>query len=915
MDDSAAILAKPLPMPRPTDCEVFLTSSERLARDLRVNAALQMRREGRRVWAAPEIHSFRSWTEREWRSCWPKEQILHPTQELALWLYAIEKSGAGDRQLSRMAAARQARKIGNIVQTYKVDPDPGSFAGPEESLFYQWHTLVMETIAGRDWLLETQLPEALIALMDTGEWTPPEQVRTIGMVHETPVQTRLLEAMAERGTVVVRDEVARECESELSLLRPANKLMQMRMAAERIRELLMPFRNRNDAEPPRIALVVPDIDAARPEIDAVLGEYLAPYTLVPGELRERRPWRYARGLPLAEQPLVALALDLLSVETRRNPLDVISRILLDPSIFSNAPVSRRSEFELRLRQLGYWFSIPRMRVLAAEHTDGEDDFPARFSRWLDEYDSTRPDRELPSVWADWIQAILAAAEWGSGSLTSTQTQAIESWNEALDGFRAMDSQIGRVNASQMLVWVREILFARYFQPAVRHLQPVHVLSHADALGGVYDEIIVLDATTGTLPEAPRAIGLVSQERLAMAGVPRSSPDLAVADAERWRDVLLRMAPRIQVMAPAHNDAGDSLVPSPIFTGWPGGGAVSEAATALTALSSTVSDALEVPAEEPVPPIDDPDLEGVRGGVKIFGSMAVSPWLAFVRHRLGLTEFPVAVEGIDVRNQGKLMHRVLDRFWTAVRTRDNLLSISLDDLIAMVRELVTRVQEEDGLISPEAFGSGLAAAEHQRMSDLILDWLEVEGQRTDPFEVVLTEADVQTDIGGLHVSLRIDRVDRIDRSAAGDDTLRYLAIDYKSSSSALSRSWLEDEDLPEPQLPIYASCTDLGRHGVSSIDGVAWGKVAEKGCSFITYAGFCDNVTPKSSGQRGRAVDDWSGQLRAWRSLLERQARVFMEGSLELDRKKFQKDEYSKDLAPLVRPEDEPAPSTPNGDPF
>lgn len=894
--------------------EVILTSSERLAHDLQVDAALRMRQDGRRVWAAPEIHSFRRWTEREWSSCWPKEQILHPTQELALWLYAIEKSGAGERQLSRMAAARQARKIGNIVQAYRVDPDPGSFAGPEESLFYQWHTLVMETIAGRGWLLETQVPDALIALMESGEWTPPEQVRTIGMVHETPVQHRLLEAMAERGTVIIRDEVARECESELILVRPANKLMQMRMAAERIRDLLLPYNDRVDVEPPRIALVVPDLDAARPELDAVLGEYLAPYTLVPGELRERRSWRYARGLPLAEQPLVALALDLLSLEGRRNPLDLLSRILLDPSIFPNSSRTRRSEFELRLRQLGYWFSIPRMKVLAAEHADSEDDFAARFSRWLDEYDTTRPGRELPSVWADWIQAILAAAGWGSGNLTSTQTQAIESWNEALDGFRAMDSQIGTVNASQMLVWVREILFARFFQPAVRHLQPVHVLTHADALGGAYDEIIVLDATVGSLPEAPRAVGLVSQERMAQAGVPRSSPELAVADAERWRDVLLKMAPKIQVMAPAHDDAGGSLVPSPIFTGWPEETSVAEGETTLKALSSKVDEALEVPADEPVPPIEDPDLEGVRGGVAIFSAMAISPWKAFVRHRLGLSEFPVAVEGIDTRHQGKLMHRVLERFWSAVRSRDELLAIPTEDLVAMVHELVGRVQEEDGLISPEAFGSGLAAAEHQRMTELVLDWLEVEGQRTDPFEVVLTEAEVRTNIGGLNVSLRIDRVDRIDRSESGDDTPRYLAIDYKSQSQ-MSRAWLEADDLPEPQLPIYASCSDLASYGIPSLDGVAWAQVAEKGCAFITYAGFCDSLTPKTTGQRSSAVNDWLGQLRAWRSSLERQAAVFMGGSLELDRKKFQKDEYSKDLAPLIRPADETAPVPPNGDPF
>ena len=909
MDEVAANLAMCAPVRRLADCEVVLTSSERLARDLRVDAALQMRRSGRRAWAAPEIHSFRSWTLREWASCWPKEQILHPAQELALWLYAIEKSGAADRQLSRMAAARQARQIGSLVQAYRINPEPDSFAGPEEILFFQWYTLAKKAAAERGWLLESGLPEALTILMDVGEWSPPEKVRTIGLVHETPSQTVLLEAMAARGTTIVRDCVVRSCQSTVTLLRPVNRIAQVRMAAERIRDILKPFREQWDREPPRIALIVPELDSSRSTIDAILGEYLAPYTLIPGELRERRPWRYARGFPLADEPLVALALDLVGLEKKRNRLDLISRILLSPLVFSHGTRSEKASFDLRLRRIGYWFSLSRLQELTVEVSD-PDEFAGQVNEWLTLYESTWPGHGLPSVWANWIQTVLNAAGWGIGALTSTQAQVVEAWSEALDVFRAMDSQIGEINASQMLVWIREILFARPFQPAVRHLQPVHVLPYGDALGGVYDEIIVLDAVATALPEVSRAAGLISPERMAASDVPGSTPDRALADAEQWRDLLIRMAPKIVVMAPAHDESGGALTPSPVFIGWPDEVSFPESCSDMMTLADCCGAVLEIPEREAAPPVRDLDTEGIHGGVSIFTAMSVSPWVAFMRHRLGLSEFPSVSEGIDARHQGQLMHRVLERFWITTRTRDALLAIPSDQLAHQVRELISIVQAEDRLLSPEVFGEGLAAVERLRMSALILDWLSLEKRRTNPFEVVLAEAKTEACIGGLKVSLRIDRVDRI---LCDDGSVRYLAIDYKSSAR-LKESKLDPYDLQDPQLPIYASFTDLRASGIPTIDGVAWARVSEAGCGFVTVAGFCKNVVPVLKG-RNQGIQDWAQRIHEWQSMLERQAALFMDGSLDLDRERFCKERFYDDLAPLARLVNEVDTLALNGAPF
>lgn len=893
----------------------ILAATERLARELRVRFALQKQREGARAWVAPAIHSYRGWIQRSWGSAWPTQQILFPAQELALWLYALEQSGHGEALLSRTAAARQARYAGNLLTKHQIDPEPGHFATRDEQIFAEWHALVQQNLGRDGWITEEQLPEALLKMLAAGDWVPEARLHLVGFVDETPLQRLFFGRLSAAGVQIERSDLLEPVESIVVALRPSTRLDQWRLAACRAKDVLAPFANRYDQAPPRIGILVPDPEQCRDQFEAVLREYLAPFTSIPGPLRSRLPWRFSRGRPLAEHPLVAAALDAISLDRFHNGLEVISRLILSPLTFTSSGSLDKSALEFRLRQRGgSRFSLRSIRRLCNEirTKQGADatSFAAIFDQWLETFESSMPRLALPSDWVRWIESLLGAAGWGVGPMSAEQTQAVDDWRVALDALSSMDTQVGEIDQGRMVVWIREILLERTFQASGEHLQPVEVMAYWDAIGSQFDELLVLDLNANQMPEMARSTGYLPTERLAAAGVPNVTPESALERGKLWMAHIKRTAPKIIFMSPGQDDSGARTLPSPLHAGWPseetgGPQCISHLESILRAGAKT-----SYPPPELVPPIAEPVKEGVRGGIAILKNMAVSPWVAFARHRLGLTEFPMPTDGLDHRVQGKLVHRALERFWREVRSQGRLLALTYVQRLDKVVGLVTAVQNEDGIASAAHYGEGMATVERERAVALIMDWLNLESKRAHPFEVVLCEEAMSVRVGPLGLDLRVDRVDRItDRSGT-----YYIVIDYKSGANVDTRGW-DPEDLTEPQLPTYASFGNLAALGVPEIHGVAFAQVAEGDCAFHLLASFAGRLIPAADGDVGSGMAEWYSRVGEWAATLTRSAQEFMAGDLSLDRAKFKKNRFVRDLDPLVRPGPEPEALTPGVDPF
>lgn len=93
------------------------------------------------------------------------------------------------------------------------------------------------------------------------------------------------------------------------------------------------------------------------------------------------------------------------------------------------------------------------------------------------------------------------------------------------------------------------------------------------------------------------------------------------------------------------------------------------------------------------------------------------------------------------------------------------------------------------------------------------WLEVELTRA-PFTVEAVEQRRTVRIGGLSLSIQLDRVDQV----AG----RRLLIDYKSGNT--SRAGWFGERPDEPQLPLYALALDADGHQHGSVAALCFARL-------------------------------------------------------------------------------------------
>ena len=172
----------------------------------------------------------------------------------------------------------------------------------------------------------------------------------------------------------------------------------------------------------------------------------------------------------------------------------------------------------------------------------------------------------------------------------------------------------------------------------------------------------------------------------------------------------------------------------------------------------------------------------------------------------------------------------------------------------------------------------AELERARLARLALEWLEVERQRPD-FEVVASEDKRALVAGGIALSGRIDRLDKL--SSGG-----HALIDYKSGR-VTPNAWQGDRP-DDPQMPLYAV------NAAEDITAVAFARI-KKGDMRMMGFSRDDKVLPKV-----KIYHDWKFLLQEWKEEVDDLGREFAAGEATVDPKQRQQTCRYCDLAPLCR---------------
>ena len=315
-----------------------LTANQRAARTLHHGYDLHQRALGLTHWGPPAILAWDAWLASLWHRLLLDGQVtellLNPTQEQTLWRAIIAEDSAPDGAAESLrpidALAELAADAWLLLHAY---PRPrqratASVANADTRAFARWASEFDRRAIRAHLLTQAQLPEALRTAFNEGRFTatPPAQagLLLVGFDLKTPAQTALLDAIRSRRYPDRRVCADLTDAPKLTLVSAPDKRAELAACARWLRAQL------TQQPTARIAVIVPNIETARAAIDRVFRQTLSPeLNAIDAPANSGSP-EFSLGVPLAQTPMVAAALDILRWATGPLALDRVSALLLSP---------------------------------------------------------------------------------------------------------------------------------------------------------------------------------------------------------------------------------------------------------------------------------------------------------------------------------------------------------------------------------------------------------------------------------------------------------------------------------------------------------------------------------------------------------------------------------------------------------
>jgi exodeoxyribonuclease-5 len=774
--------------------------------------------------------------------------VLNPAQQRLLWEQAIAAHLADgeDALFDREGLAIAAAEAEELCETWNLRP--GGNAGEETKRFLDWRRHVRAACEPRGWLDAAACRAWQVRCIAAGAGRLPANIAFAGFDRHSPQEEELKRVLAQRGVTVGELDLGRMQAGQAVIAPCADRRAECRAASA---WAAVKLTENPDA---RLGIVAIELGNVREMLVAALDDALHPEALLAANADMPRRYNISLGLPLARQPVVAVALELLAIcaSARRVEQSRLGALLRSPGWSAwQSEADGRARLDAAMRRhlppwLGVspWLTFSRRqekRGLRIARTRGHIEALQRF------IDGSAGKR-LPSAWAKMFAELLAEAGWpGERTLSSREWQAHEAFAETVEQLGALDAVLGKVALAEANRQLARLCRDRVFQPKTVGTPNVDVMGPLEAAGLSFDALWVMGANDDAWPPPPRPNPLLPADLQRRARSSNASAEVQLEFARNVQRRLLHAAPEI-VFSFASGEGDRQLRPSPMLAGLP-------ESVAAAALDSVIArqvgrGRIERLDDRRAPPVGDG--ERVPGGTRLLQAQALCPAWAFYRYRLGAKPLDEPVEGLDAMDRGTLLHRVMEKFFTG-RTQAELQAMGEAQRAEEIRKAVaTAFAEFDGE-REERLPPRFAALEQARLAQLLAQWLPLELARPAPFAVLACEQKETVSIEGIAIDLKVDRIDELDDG-------RRLIIDYKSGEPK-TKGW-EGERLAEPQLPVYAV--------EAASSGAMFAKLRADDCAFLGWAEAAGLV-------EGVKAVDWPATIDQWRRALATVASEVREG--------------------------------------
>ncbi len=848
-----------------------LTVNSRLARWLLFHYSRQQSLDGHQVWKKPAIHSIDEWMRQAWLQSWPDQYVLTELQSKHLWQKIIrEDSATSDMNLLHVqGAAHHAFKAYQLIQEYRLPDDPAGFNSytEETQTFRRWMTHYQKQLKEWQALDPAELLDAVTRRMSQGHIPHPGEIVFHGFDEVTPQMQDWLNLLENKKIPI-----------QFRPFKPAS------VASDKLRELItqknaavQKYEDANEEvtqcarwirsvykEGKTIGIVVPEMEAYRGILEREFKAELAPASVYPWE-DQHLPFNISMGTPLSHEPMVHLALLLLSQKSKRIPLLTFSTLIASPFLKNpqdEMQARRELDWDLRGGNITHVFlpKIPKQEQ--RERCPALAALLDALMSWVDD-----TSFRLPSEWARGISKFLKKVQWPTDNetLSSLQYQILKSWNECLDSLSSLDRVLQKINRHQAVSHLTHIAGETQFQPQT-HEEPIQVVGLLESAGMEFDHLWIMGCHAETLPPFPNPNPFLPFLSLQKPfNLPHSTAEQELIFTEQTLFRLAYACTHLAFSYPAWQGETE-MMPSPLLAPW-----LSDDNTIQSSTSSKVQDhpgfAIQLESVRdyfPIP-VSPEEKEFIRGGTRILKNQAECPFRAFAIHRLASQTRDFPELDMDDALKGSLIHKIMELFWNQVRTSERLHELhESKKLLEQIRQCV-----EDGmqLFTFDAKGQSVfLEIEQERLTHLIHEWMEYERERSH-FEVLATESEKTVHLNGLSLKLKVDR---IDQTSDG----KTILIDYKTGLVPNLKKWF-GERIEEPQLPLYSMQVDA--------DAIAFATI-RKGDSRYRGLSREEDLIPKVGSNITKEhpeLETWDDLKDFWNTGLNQLATEFLQGRLSV----------------------------------